>query len=99
MEITKLISVFERLLPLYKEALELKSLWDTDFWAGICMASEDQINEYGIRSLFGERGYYRNLTGSDGYLFPCGDLQSRIHFMESEIKDLKRLIKKGYTHV
>lgn len=102
MKIKKLISVFERLLPIYKEAFEGDWSWDklckNRLNCGICMASD-----YELLSVFTTYdGYYYNLTrGSVLFRYPDSgkDLKSRIDFMESEIKDLKRLIKKGYTHV
>lgn len=103
MEITKLISVYERLLPIYKKAYEencsYSELWDNYLCYGICCASWRKL---GIAlNCFSD--YYWDLLSADGYLFPTAstgkDLKSRIDFMESEIKDLKKLIKKGYTHV
>lgn len=104
MEITKLISVYERLLPVYKKAyeenwdyLDLKSSY---LVCGICGASNNILG-IDLFDLFVD--YYYDLVDKDGYLFPRHqkgrDLKSRIDFMESEIKDLKKLLKKGYTHV
>lgn len=104
MEITELISVYERLLPIYKKAYE-KNLryWDLYFnhlGRGICHAS---LNILGIKTFPTIKRYYKKYLDKKGFLFPPPktgkDLKSRIDFMESEIKDLKRLIKKGYTHV
>lgn len=61
------------------------------------------INILRIRTNNTIKRYYKNYLGCDAYLFPRPqtgkDLKSRIDFMESEIKDLKKLLKKGYTHV
>jgi len=108
MEIKDLIKVFKQLLPIYKDAY-LKKLLPMNLSGGLCFASyyyadyilDDVMNKY--------TGYYSNLivskneSGMIVFLFPkpesSKDLKSRIDFMESEIKDLKRLLKQGYTHV
>ena len=94
MEITKLISVYERLLPAYKKAYDENwSYWEMDFnylSAGICYASHKIL---GIRICNLMERYYKNFLDSNGYLFQIPhtgkDLKSRIDFMESEIKTLK----------
>ena len=47
---------------------------------------------------FKER-HYENYLLEGGYLFNKGNLTKRIEFMEEEIPYLKKLIKKGYTHL
>ncbi len=108
MKITRLIKVYEKLLPIYKKAYEED--WDIvllvhnriDF--GLCYAS-CCIYGVDIHKTMSRwaNGYYKNYINSSGYLFSLPktgkDLKTRIDFMESEIKSLKRLIKKGYTHV
>ncbi len=109
MKITKLIKVYEKLLPIYKKAHEEDFSYSDLYWSflnfGICYASDcilgipisKPVNRY-YSNLFIKKGHLKGL-----YLFPeprtGKDLKTRIDFMESEIKDLKRLIKKGYTHV
>lgn len=108
MEIKKLIKVYENLLPIYKAQ---KTRPDVMSLLGLGMCSVVSVT-HGYReydqfsALFYDKGYYRNLNENDSYLFKpayqCKGLtgiKKRIDFMESEIKDLKRLQKKGYTHV
>ena len=113
MKITKLIQTFEKLLPIYKDAYKKNLSWD-ELWTlliqdGLCfsamMICDTEIN--GVMDT--EYGYYKNYIkfkcgwSSAMYLFPKPKtgkgLKTRIDFMESEIKDLKKLIKKGFTHI
>jgi len=100
MKIKDLIKVFEQLLPIYKKGL-LDGCIPFGLSCGICFAS-DRYTNFSLYPVF-IKGYYKKLVNVDGLLFPypltAKDLKSRIDFMESEIKDLKRLLKKGYTHV
>lgn len=105
MKITELISVFERLLPIYEKAYKekwyRKQLVSNHLTIGLC---NFELNTFDTGSLYRVvPRYYKNILDEDGYLFPYPDtykdLKPRIDFMKSEIKDLKRLIKKGYTHV
>lgn len=101
MKITELISIFKKLLPLYKEAYNdnwsWTQLYEHNLNCGICLASR-----YALLEIFID-GYYRNLVNRDNKLFRYPnkgkDLKSRIDFMEYEIKSLKKLQKKGYTHI
>jgi len=113
MKIKDLIKVFEQLLPIYKKAC--KCNWDYDklyskeLHFGLCNSSYELLNVQIISVMSEKNGYYKNFLGGTNwmgefvYLFPKPktgkDLKSRIDFMEAEIKDLKRLLKKGYTHV
>lgn len=106
-EIKKLIGVFEKLLPLYIEQHQRKILVHP-FHVGLCLAaigslSVDDFDLIGSTMDRYEGGYYINIINSKGLLFPApkrySDLKVRIDFMKSEIKSLKRLMKKGYTHV
>jgi len=106
MKITKLIGVFEKLLPIYKEGYKknygYRDMKDNDIWYGLCSASLENLG-IDISEVMCFNGYYKYFMSYGSYLFKppsCGrDLKPRIDFMESEIKDLKRLLKKGYTHV
>lgn len=105
MKIEKLISVYERLLPIYREAYKSKSLSGI-VDSGLCFAVLATIGSeafYEFGTVMQGDGYYKKLINRNGYLFPkpktYKGLKPRIDFMESEIKSLKRLIKKGYTHV
>jgi len=112
MKIKDLIKVFEQLLPIYKKAY--KEDWVNSILLnkhlnfGICTAADENlgINIFDVMSV--RTGYYKNYIKVDFYRSPCflfplpktgKDLKSRIDFMESEIVDLKRLLKKGFTHV
>lgn len=109
MKIERLINIFEQLLPIYekgyKEVYDKIQLIENDLDHGLCAAvmfglNIEDSNEFTL--LFSE-GYYKYLVEEDGYLFNTPnigiDLKPRIDFMKSEIKNLKRLLKKGYTHV
>lgn len=105
MEIKKLIKVYEELLPIYKKAFErdvcFPILYDLHLHYGICKASKKilNINIYKIINKY----YTHYMEPLTGYLFPIPnsgkDLKTRIDFMKTEIKDLNKLLKKGYTHV
>lgn len=116
MKITKLISVFEKLLPAYKIAYKKNVDHDTlinlHLHQGLCFAADNIFNADLIGVMDYEYGYYKNYIKVKGrgffssypmYLFPKPtkgkDLKTRIDFMESEIKSLKRLQKIGFTHV
>lgn len=109
MKIEKLIDVFEKLLPIYERAYKeewsyiqlMKNYLD---W-GICLASYKILKSNDVSNLTDTicRGYYKNFVDENGNLFDFPrsykDLLIRIDFMKSEIKSLKRLQKKGFTHV
>lgn len=108
MNVRRLISVFEQLLPIYKEAFDNNfdehELSDRLLNCGLCLASAKYtgISLYSS-SIFTSKGYYKHYM-KDGYSlfkYPSKgkDLKNRIDFMESEIKSLKRLQKRGFTHV
>lgn len=97
MKITQLIEIFERLLPIYEKGLVKE---DKSLRYGLCGAYNDNFNDYILYvTVFTNRGYYKNYLGFDSMLFPIGKIQPRIDFMKSEIKNLKKLLKKGYTDV
>lgn len=111
MEITKLINVFEKLLPIYQEAYDkdysLDELQSKNLNDGLCYAS---VMLAGTSISTMAYDYYRNYLNftyevwGAKYLFPLPktgkDLKPRIDFMKSEIKSLKRLIKKRiYTRL
>lgn len=104
MKIEELISVFERLLPIYKEAYENNygyvKMSEKHLWYGLCLASKQSLDVDITNVMY---GYYKNLLSWGCYLFKPPstgkNVKPRIDFMESEIKSLKRLLKKGYTHV
>lgn len=108
MEIKKLIEVYEKLLPIYKNQKtrpDVMSLLGLGIcWAVYCTRGYREYDQFS--ALFNYKGYYHNLNEDGPYLFKpayrCKGLtgiKKRINFMESEIKDLKMLQKKGYTHV
>lgn len=106
MKIKKLIWVFEQLIPVYQKAVDEKWNFDRlckeDLDIGICWASYKRLKE-GIY-IHIERYYEKYTKG--GYLFkePLRNnykkpIRQRLDFMKSEIPQLKKLIKKGYTHI
>lgn len=103
MKIDELISVFERLLPIYEKAYKSKyppqKMDKLGIDLGLCFAAL-RIMNVDIYQTMDE--YYSNCMKSTS-LFPYPKdykgLKTRIDFMKSEIKSLKRLQKRGYTHV
>jgi hypothetical protein len=105
MKIQQLIKIFEQLLPIYKKAYEED--WDKrkldieEIDCGICWSADVLLKNTDVYDVF--ETYYKNIIIDGGYLYnlPSSgkDLKSRIDFMESEIIDLNKLLKKGYTHV
>jgi len=103
MKIKKLIKEFEKLLPKYEMAFKnnysyVRLTYD-NLHRGICFA----INIPDIYGLFGTGGYYEKLKSNNLYLFPTPDegrdLKTRIDFLKSEIINLNKLLKNGYTDV
>ena len=109
MKITRLIEIFEQLLPIYEKGYNKKycavKMSNNYLDFGICCASlyNGITDRFELRYLFDNNGYYGLITNSKGFLFPLPDnykdLKHRIDFMKSEIKSLKKLLKQGYTHV
>lgn len=109
MKIERLIQIFEQLLPIYekayKEKWEYHYLKEEELNTGLCKAAyKNNITNdyYELNDLF-DSGYYQKITRITGYILPWSktwrDLKPRIDFMKSEIKDLKKLLKQGYTDV
>jgi len=104
MKITELISVFERLLPIYEKAYkENLNFMDLQYLClnyGLCASAKKHCNIEIYDVIY---DYYHKTYSFGTYLFrlpkKSKDLKPRIDFMKSEIKDLKRLIKLGYTHI
>lgn len=97
MKITQLIEIFERLLPIYKRGLVKK---DYSLRLGLCRAYFENFEDNTLYfTIFDSKGYYENYIRGNGYLFREGQIQPRIDFMKSEIKNLKKLLKEGYTDV
>lgn len=112
MKIKELIQIFNKLIPLYKRAIDNE--WDYNdlsihnLFDGICLAAEHNLH-VDLEEVM--NGYYKNyLTYNEIYLFEpvrnwnndninLGALQSRLKFMQSEIVELNKLMRKGYTHV
>ena len=109
MKITRLIEIFEQLLPIYekgyKEMYGRREIIISFLDEGVCWAARKNNITTRYRELADlfEFGYYQKITSNTGYIFPkpdtWQDLKPRIDFMKSEIKDLKKLLKQGYTHV
>ena len=105
--IKKLIDVFEKTIPIYQDAVN--NVYSHSFIIaeniniGICsypylklkIDIYDTINRY-----------YRNYI-FNGLLFPTyrqsrsieQSILPRLEFMKSEVIELKKLLKKGYTHI
>lgn len=97
MKIKQLIEIFERLLPIYEKGLIQE---DYSLRHGLCCAYFENFNDHILYdTVFTDTGYYKNYLNSSESLFPNGEIQPRIDFMKSEIKNLKKLLKEGYTHV
>lgn len=115
MKITRLIEIFEQLLPIYekgyKERYVRREIIINCLDEGLCWAARKNNITTRYRELADlfDFGYYEKIISNTGYsrytgyIFPkpdtWQDLKPRIEFMKSEIKDLKRLLKKGYTNV
>lgn len=112
MEIKKLIEAFELAIPTYQKCVDEKwninKLVNEHLHWGLCYYFEIKLN-ISIRNLFGD--YYQHYITYYGYLFEDPQpqystieninkcIKPRLEFMKSEVKDLKRLLKQGYTHV
>ncbi len=108
MKIEKLIWVFEKLIPVYQQAIRnnwrYNKLEENNLHWGLCYCSEKRLNVIIEQSV--KRYYWNYIKMHNGYLFPIPDflkykeaLQQRLDFMKSEIPELKELIKQGYTHI
>jgi len=106
MEIKKLIEIFKKCLVNYEkgynEKYSLNQLIITRLSYGICKNCLHTTDEE-IYDLFNIDGYYDKYIGQKAYLFPLlksyKGLLPRINWLKEEIKDLNKLLKKGYTHV
>ena len=107
MKIEKLIWVFEQLIPIYKQAIDGKwgygKLQEENLCCGICWASKEVL---GIDIYKTINNYYThylncrlNLFEQPNKVYIKIPLQKRLDFMKSEIPQLKKLIKLGYTHI
>lgn len=104
MKISKLIKAFEQCLEAY-ETYTSKSQF-------LCIQShKHNKTKINISSVFKQDGYYRNFCKL-GYLIPENKsiinffyspvyeiIEFKIQFLKKEITSLKKLQKKGYTHV
>ena len=107
MEIKKLIEDFELAIPTYQRCVDEK--WNKEkiikhnIHLGICHYLYCIYDVNIVESL---TCYYKNYMKSY-YLFKvyvqynsiAKCIKPRLDFMKSEVKDLKRLLKQGYTHV
>lgn len=106
MEIKKLIEAFELAIPTYQKAVDEKwsekEIYFNEMDLGICW----HLSCKGICVYDVFKDYYMRLL-KDGDLFSYysetksiyKSIKPRLDFMKSEVKDLKRLLKQGYTHV
>ena len=105
MKIKEVIKAFEDIAPLYEKAIKEK--WDYGkccnhfLESGICYAIKTNLN-VDVYSIF--RNYYKKFV-NHGFLFrPLftnnqNSLHQRLKFLKTEIKNLKRLQKLGYTDI
>lgn len=107
MEIKELIKAFQIILKdyekAYKEDYSFALLESKHLQWGICWALTEKFNEDYYDVL--DRYYKYIFTYKGGYLCPMPisgrdiNILKRINFLKEEIKDLKRLLKEGYTEV
>lgn len=111
MEISKLISIFERCIPYYQQAVDQKwgyvILSDNYMGAGLCLFVSIKFDYATLFDVM--KSHYKNYMKGD-YLFPsCRTLDQsqltklgvlpRLNFLKTEVKRLKKLQKLGYTHI
>lgn len=105
MKIEKLIEAFELAIPTYQQAVDenwnLKKLLNMKMHFGICHFVDRTFN-MPIYEVFDT--YYKNYVDSLGFLYDVtyfnseiSNINQRLNFMKNEVKDLKRLLKQGYT--
>lgn len=108
--IEKLIEVFEKAIPLYQKAVDenwkITKLNEMHMNFGIC---NYVIRKYKTDIYYVFDSYYKNYTSNVGFLFNApyfyrkniieNCIKPRLEFMKSEVIELKKLMKKGYTHV
>ena len=107
MKIKKLIEAFELAIPTYQKAVDEK--WDYQkitinrMEFGICCFLRTNYNIH-IGTCFNK--YYINYIYFNYIYIPfifCKNINKsikpRLQFMKKEVKDLKKLLKQGYTHV
>ena len=91
----ELINVFERLLPIYKDAykndVDYKTLALMSLICGLCLCAKIHFNI----TIYGDmETYYKKKLDRDNNLFDYPkrgkDLKLRIDFMENEIKKFKK---------
>jgi hypothetical protein len=110
--IKKLIEVFEKAIPVYQKAVDEKWNYDKlrfeDIEVGLCFYFNKKLN---VDIAYVMNNYYINYIDRSVYLFNLAYrfkttqeninncILPRLQFMKSEVKDLKKLLKKGYTHI
>lgn len=111
--IEKLIEAFKKAIPVYKKAVDENWSYDNIFGnhlqSGICYYFYKKYNlEYSVLVDKCFRVYYKNyLKYGNGFLFIRfidtynieQSIKPRLDFMKKEVIELKKLMKKGYTHV
>ena len=102
MELKKAIEVFTKVREYYIKGIKL------DSHKFICYATLylHNINEmYQVRMLFTKNGYYRNYVVNQTLMLGVDPFDTKavvtakIDFLTTEIKELKALLKQGYTHI
>lgn len=109
MKIKELIKCFQQLIPQYETILltknyDLNDISNKHFANGICRAAIWK-SDHSLGNVFDRyKGYYKNYIDIYGYLIgsSAGTMEGirfRFKFIKSEVKELKKLLKQGYTHV
>mgnify|MGYP001434296421 CR=1 FL=1 len=96
MKIKKLIKVFETLLPIYE------NIPYTLIHNGLCYNAKVYCGTTDLYDIFCRRGYYGNFVKCcclPFYFDRTKGTPYRIEFMKNEIKELKKLLKEGYTDI
>jgi len=100
MEITLVIDAFSKVLKDYEKAYKN----NLDIQEYICLHAKEKYNVI-LHSLFFPNGYYKNYVNTIALNIPkniISDndiLKFKISFLKTEIKELTKLQKQGYTHI
>lgn len=98
MKIEKLILIYQQLLPIYKRNEEITV-------TGLCNNASKFCNSRDLYNVFSSNGYYKNYIDKFNYRLNAPEPSTkegklfRINFMKNEIKELKQLLKNGYTEI
>ena len=112
-KIKDVIKAFKKLLVEYEKIpkdCDVIYLHSNSFGLGLCFKYEELFGDnFLYKNVFKKNGYYKCFL-KNGNLFPTAynfqnskvyskAILPRIRFLKTEIKDLNKLLKKGYTHI